>query len=81
LLDPDETTPAGCVGLTLPKITPEALSPLFNSVQVVDACAGEVAGDTVLQLMKARLARLFSCNENEAVALEPNAGATVRLPA
>lgn len=81
LLDPDNPTPAGCVGEAAAKITPDALSPLFTKVHVVDACAGEVAGDTVLQLVNAKLARLFSCSENAAEAPEPNAGVTVKLPA
>jgi hypothetical protein len=80
LPDPAKLMPV-CDGAISPKITPDASSPLLTSVQVVDACAGEVAGDTVLQLMNARLARLFSCNENDADAPEPIAGAAVRLPA
>jgi hypothetical protein len=82
LLDPEErATPAGCVGDTATKMTPDALSPLLTNVQVVDAWAGDVAGDTVLQLVKAKLARLFSCSENDADALDPNAGVTVSVPA
>ncbi len=81
LPDPERATPAGCVGETAARMTPDALSPLLSNVQVVDAWAGDVAGDTVLQLVNAKLARLFSCRENDADAPDPSAGVTVSAPA